>query len=134
MMFDIEMPEMEECPVGKVPDMDREKRRGPMAAENSENADALHDQQSTEDAIRTENGRLAHELVRLRAEGLIITHLERAYVVNEKRRRDRKPGREQELDELKTSSRESGLSNPMRVERRADGRYELVQGMRRLSA
>ncbi|RAX28851.1 UNVERIFIED_CONTAM: replication protein, partial [Escherichia coli] len=48
--------------------------------------------------------------------------------------RDRSRGPDPDLAELKTSIRESGLSNPIQVEPRGDGRYELVQGMRRLSA
>ncbi|WP_170789886.1 ParB/RepB/Spo0J family partition protein [Ruegeria lacuscaerulensis] len=133
-MFDIDMPSMEDIPVGKVPDKVLEKRRGPMAAAISENAEALRGQQSTEDTIRAENDRLAHELVRLRSEGLVTEHVLLADVVTEKLTRDRKDGPDPELDELKDSIREIGLSNPIRLERRADGRYELIQGMRRLSA
>lgn len=133
-MFDIDMPTMEEIPVGKIPDKVLEKRRGPMAAAISENADALRDQQSTEDAIRVENDRLAHELVRLRAEGFVTERISLVDVLTERLTRDRKPGPDPELDELKTSIQDIGLSNPIRVERRTDGRYELIQGMRRLSA
>ncbi|MDA7965621.1 ParB N-terminal domain-containing protein [Ruegeria sp.] len=133
-MFDIDMPAMEDIPVGKVPDKVLEKRRGPMAAAISENADALRGQQSTEDAIRAENDRLAHELVKLRADGLVIDRIALSDVVTEKLTRDRKPGVDADLDELIASIREIGLSNPIRVERRTDGRYDLIQGMRRLSA
>ncbi|WP_424830108.1 ParB/RepB/Spo0J family partition protein [Ruegeria sp.] len=133
-MFDIDMPAMEDIPVGKVPDKVLEKRRGPMAAAISENADALRDQQSTEDAIRAENDKLAHELVRLRSEGLVIERIALSDVVTEKLTRDRKPGPDPDLDELKASIREIGLSNPIRVERRQDGKFDLIQGMRRLSA
>ncbi|KIC45985.1 replication protein [Ruegeria sp. ANG-S4] len=133
-MFDIDLPAMEDIPVGKVPDKVLEKRRGPMAAAISENAEALKDQQSTEDAIRVENDRLAHELVRLRSEGLVTEHIDLKKVVSEKLTRDRKPGPDPELDELKASIQDIGLSNPIRVERRADGRFDLIQGMRRLSA
>lgn len=133
-MFDIDVPAMEDIPVGKVPDKVLERRRGPMAAAISENADALRGQQSTEDAIRVENDRLAHELVRLRGEGLVTEQVALADVLTERLARDRKPGPDPELDELKASIRDIGLSNPIRVERRADGRFELVQGMRRLSA
>ncbi|WP_170432850.1 ParB/RepB/Spo0J family partition protein [Ruegeria arenilitoris] len=133
-MFDIDMPAMEDIPVGKVPDKVLEKRRGPMATAISENADALRDQQSTEDTIRAENDRLAHELVRLRSEGLVTEHVPLSDVVTEKLTRDRKPGPDPELDELKDSIRDIGLSNPIRLERRSDGRFDLIQGMRRLSA
>lgn len=133
-MFDIDIPAMDDIPVGKVPDKVLEKRRGPMAAAISENADALRDQQSTEDTIRAENDRLAHELVRLRSEGLVTEHVALADVVTEKLTRDRKPGPDPDLDELKESIRDIGLSNPIRLERRPDGRFDLIQGMRRLSA
>ncbi|NOD77566.1 ParB N-terminal domain-containing protein [Ruegeria sp. HKCCD4332] len=133
-MFDIDIPAMDDIPVGKVPDKVLKKRRGPMAAAISENADALRDQQSTEETIRAENDALAHELVRLRNEGLVTEHVALADVLTEKLTRDRKPGPDPELDELKASIRDIGLSNPIRLERRADGRFELIQGMRRLSA
>ncbi len=133
-MFDIDVPAMEDISVGKLPNRDPEKRRGPMAAAISENASALRDQQSTEDAIRIENDRLAHELVRLRSEGYITEQIPLADVVTERLTRDRKPGPDPELDELKASILDVGLSNPIRVERRTDGRYDLIQGMRRLSA
>ena len=133
-MFDIDIPAMEDIPVGKVPDKVLEKRRGPMAAAISENADALRDQQSTEETIRAENDRLAHELVQLRSEGLVTEQVALADVVTEKLTRDRKAGPDPDLEELKDSIRDIGLSNPIRLERRADGRFDLIQGMRRLSA
>ncbi len=133
-MFDIDMPAMEEIPVGKVPDKVLDKRRGPMATAISENAEALRDKQSTEDAIRIENDRLAHELVRLRSEGLVTERVSLTDVVTEKLTRDRKPGPDPDLDELKASIQDIGLSNPIRVERRPDGQFDLIQGMRRLSA
>ncbi len=133
-LFDIDMPAMDDIPVGKVPEKVLEKRRGPMAAAISENADALRDQKSTEQTIREENDRLAHELVRLRSEGLVTEHVALSDVVTEKLTRDRTPGPDPDLEELKASIRDIGLSNPIRLERRADGRFELIQGMRRLSA
>ncbi|WP_170480012.1 ParB/RepB/Spo0J family partition protein [Ruegeria arenilitoris] len=133
-MFDIDVPAMEDIPASKVPEKASEKRRGPMAAAITENAEALRDQQSTQDAIREENDRLAHELVRLRSEGLVTERIALHDVVTEKLTRDRKPGPDPELEELKASIQDIGLSNPIRVERRADGRFDLIQGMRRLSA
>ncbi|NVO56679.1 ParB N-terminal domain-containing protein [Rhodobacteraceae bacterium B1Z28] len=133
-MFDIDIPPMDDIPVGKVPDKALEKRRGPMATAISENANALRDQQSTEETIRAENDRLAHELVRLRSEGLVTEHVALADVVTEKLTRDRKVGPDPELEELKDSIRDIGLSNPIQLERRSDGRFDLIQGMRRLSA
>ncbi|MBO9452913.1 ParB N-terminal domain-containing protein [Tropicibacter sp. R16_0] len=133
-IFDINMPEVDDIPTGKVPDRALEKRRGPMATAISENADALRDRQSTEDAIRAENDRLAHELVRLKKEGLVTDMVALDDVVTDKLTRDRAAGPDPELDELTLSISEIGLSNPIRVERRDDGKFELIQGMRRLSA
>lgn len=48
--------------------------------------------------------------------------------------RDRRSGPDFDLSELKTSLAELGLSNPIHLEARGDGRYELIQGYRRLSA
>ncbi len=49
--------------------------------------------------------------------------------------RDRMPGEDEEIDSLCTSIREIGLSNPIRVMPRREGDgYELIQGLRRLSA
>lgn len=133
-MFDIDMPAIDSIPVDKVPDQVQEKRRGPMAAAIAENADVLRDQKSTEQSIRAENDRLAHELVRLRSEGLVTELVALSDVVTEKLTRDRKFGPDPELEELIESIRDIGLSNPIRLERRADGRFDLIQGMRRLSA
>ncbi|MDO6588487.1 ParB N-terminal domain-containing protein [Salipiger sp. 1_MG-2023] len=131
-MFDIDIPDVGSMDVGKVPD--RTLRRGPMASAISENASSLRDRKQVEDDIRAENDRLASEFVRLKREGLITDRIALDSVVTERLVRDRKPGEDDELEELKLSIREVGLSNPIRVEARADGRYELIQGMRRLMA
>ncbi len=131
-MFDIDIPTMDEMEVGKVPD--RALRRGPMASAINENASSLRDRKAAEDTIREENDRLAAEFVRLKRDGLITDRIAIDDVVTERLLRDRKPGVDDELEELKTSIREIGLSNPIRVEARPDGRYELIQGMRRLMA
>lgn len=133
-IFDIDMPEMETVPAAPVPEPSTERRRGPMAAAISENADALRNRQETEERIRAENDQLAHELVRLKKEGLITDLVPLDAIRAEKLARDRTAGPDPELDELKTSIREIGLSNPIRVEKNPDGTFELVQGMRRLSA
>lgn len=133
-IFDIDMPPVDEIPVGKTPDRVLEKRRGPMAAAISENADALRGRQSVEDAIRAENDALAHELVRLRKEGLVTELVPLDQIHSTKLARDRAAGPDPELEELKTSIREIGLSNPVRLERREGQGYELIQGMRRVTA
>ncbi|MFC3612716.1 ParB/RepB/Spo0J family partition protein [Lutimaribacter marinistellae] len=132
-VFDIEVPGVDDMEVGKVPDRAL-ARRGPMASAISENAGALKARREAEQAIRAENDRLAKEFVQLKREGLVTGRIPLEEVVTEKLVRDRKPGLDDALDELKTSIREIGLSNPIRVEARSDGRYELIQGMRRLLA
>ncbi|MCV6587355.1 MAG: ParB N-terminal domain-containing protein [Marinibacterium sp.] len=128
-VFDINIPE--DVPVGKVPDRVLSGRRGPMASAISENADALRDRKAAEAEIRNENDRLAAEFVRLKREGLIVDRIALDDVVTDKLIRDRRPQDDDELEELKQSIQDIGLSNPIRVELREDGKFELIQGMRR---
>lgn len=109
-------------------------RRGPMATAVQENAEALRARAASEAAIRAENDALAAELVRLQRLGLIVDLVPVDAIDTGKLVRDRMGGEDLELAELKASIRDIGLSNPIRVEPRADGRYELVQGLRRLGA
>jgi ParB family chromosome partitioning protein len=132
-MFDIDVPPVDDIPVGKVPDKAL-KRRGPMAAAISETAGKAQERAEAEQAIREENDRLAFELVRLRREGLVVDRIPLDHIHADKLIRDRAEGKDPELEELKQSIQDVGLSNPIRVEPREDGQYELVQGMRRLSA
>ncbi|MEM0938102.1 MAG: ParB N-terminal domain-containing protein [Pseudomonadota bacterium] len=109
-------------------------RRGPMASAIAENADALSARAEAEARIRAENDALAHEYVALKRAGLVTRNIPLDAVVTEALVRDRKPGPDIELAELVASIRDVGLSNPIRVEERDDGKFELVQGYRRLSA
>ena len=109
--------------------------RGPMATAIGENADALKARKEAADAIRQENDALAHELVALREAGHVVAFIPLEEVHTSMLVRDRMPGEDEELEELVTSIRELGLSNPIRVMERPDGAgYELVQGFRRWSA
>lgn len=131
-VFDIEMPEeaVTTPEPSAVP-----SRRGPMASAISENAEALTTRQSAAQAIRDENDALAHEFVALRKAGQVVQSLPLDSVFTNLLVRDRLPGEDDELADLMTSLREVGLSNPIRVEARADGEgFELIQGFRRLSA
>jgi ParB family chromosome partitioning protein len=128
-MFDIDFDDGAEAPQPVAP----ESRRGPMASAIAENAEAVSQRQATEAAIRSENDALAHELVRLRKAGLITDAVPLDAIRTDKLKRDRKPGRDDEIDELKTSIRAVGLSNPIRLELVGEG-YELIQGYRRLLA
>lgn len=134
-MFDIDLPEdatPETFPAGKV--SDPPARRGPMAAAITETADATRERQEIEAQIRAENDALAHEHVRLKRLGLVVDLVPLDLIEMTKLVRDRKKGPDFELAELKASIAELGLSNPIRLEARADGRFELIQGYRRLSA
>lgn len=139
-MFDIDLPDevttdaAETFPAGKMADPPAPSRRGPMAAAISETAGATRERQEIEAQIRAENDALAHEHVRLKRLGLVVELIPLDLVEMAKLVRDRKKGPDPELAELKASIGELGLSNPIRVEMRADGRYELIQGYRRLSA
>ena len=111
-----------------------EARRGPMATAISENADALRSRAEAEKKIRDENDRLAHEFVRLKKLGLVVDRIPVGRIGATKLIRDRREGRDPDLDELKASIKSIGLSNPIRVEENDDGTYELIQGYRRLRA
>lgn len=128
--FDVETPDV---PAGTPVETRPETRRGPMAAAISENAQALSERQEAESAIRAENDALAHEHVRLKKAGLITDLIPLDLIDMTKLARDRADTRDDEIDELKLSIREVGLSNPIRVEQVGE-RYELIQGFRRLSA
>lgn len=137
-VFDIDFPDdVEETPAPIVPagteTGSKEGRRGPMASAIHENAAALQERQQAEKQIRAENDRLAHEFVRMKKEGLIVDRIPIEAVATEKLARDRSAQRDPDLDELKASIREIGLSNPIQVEVVGDT-YELVQGFRRLAA
>ncbi|WP_264214480.1 ParB/RepB/Spo0J family partition protein [Leisingera thetidis] len=138
-VFDIDFPsEPAPVPAGTAAEKSAEKsaeaRRGPMATAISENADALRTRAEAEQRIRAENDRLAHEFVRLKKLGLVVDRIPIGRIRLEKLTRDRKEGRDPDLDELKESIRSVGLSNPIRVEERDDGTYELIQGYRRMRA
>ncbi|MCE6949952.1 ParB N-terminal domain-containing protein [Cereibacter sphaeroides] len=131
-MFDIDLPPdaSVSVPAAEPPQV---SRRGPMATAIGENAESLRQRQQAEAAIRAENDALAHEFVRLKKLGLVtdlipLDRIEMTLLI-----RDRSRRRDDEIDELKASIREIGLSNPICVSPRGQG-YELVQGFRRLSA
>lgn len=137
-MFDIEMPEETESQAASVaPETPAPttRRRGPMASAISENAEAVRARKAAAEAIREENDALAHEYVALKAAGHVVEAVPLEDVHTGMLVRDRMPGEDVELEELVTSIRELGLSNPIRVMPRPDGSgYELVQGFRRLAA
>lgn len=143
-IFDIDMPEERvEHPPQPEPEPEPARsgprissldgRRGPMASAVRETADSLRSRAETEQAIRAENDALAHEFVDLRNQGLVLQRLSLDEVHTRKLTRDRKAVGAEDLEELKTSIAEIGLSNPIQVEETEDG-FELVQGLRRLSA
>ncbi|WP_102224859.1 ParB/RepB/Spo0J family partition protein [Acidimangrovimonas sediminis] len=115
-------------PAGKT------QRRGPMATAITEAAQSARERQDIEARIRAENDALAHEHVRLKKLGLVMEMIPLDQVETWKLTRDRTKGPDPELPELTESIRTLGLSNPIRLEARSDGRYELIQGYRRLGA
>lgn len=138
-VFDVHLPEEQmDAPVADV-DIDclmaqpSSTRRGPMAAAITEAASSLHDRATLEAEVRAENDALAHELVRLRALGLTVELVPAADVLTTKLTRDRRLD-DTDVEDLKASIKAVGLSNPIRVEADGQGRYELVQGFRRLTA
>ncbi|MEM9581337.1 MAG: ParB N-terminal domain-containing protein [Pseudomonadota bacterium] len=134
-VFDIDFDDATELETKSVPaGTDAPLRRGPMAAAITENADALQDRSAAEAAIRAENDKLAHEFVALKKAGGIVKRIRIDQIHTDKLIRDRSPVRDADIDELKASIQAVGLSNPIQVEERADGQYELVQGWRRLTA
>jgi ParB family chromosome partitioning protein len=84
--------------------------------------------------IRAENDALAHEFVRLKKLGLIVDQIPVDAVRTTKLVRDRSLRVDLGLEDLKASIRAVGLSNPIQVEPDGAGGYELIQGLRRLSA
>ena len=136
-MFDIDLPQDDaaDFPAGNEGALPRgEQRRGPMAAAISETVESVRDRAEIEARIRAENDALAQEHVRLKRAGLITDMIPLDAIDTQKLIRDRRPIADFELAELVSSIREIGLSNPIRVEPTEDGRYELIQGWRRLSA
>ncbi len=129
-MFDIEMPEE---PVPVEPARPGDGRRGPMASAVRENADSLRQRAEVEQRIRAENDALAHDFVRAQGQGLVMHRIPLDSVHTRKLTRDRSDMDAGDLQELCDSIAAIGLSNPIRVERCDDG-YELVQGLRRVSA
>jgi ParB family chromosome partitioning protein len=105
-----------------------------MATAIGDAAEAIRRREEAAAAIRAENDALAHEYVRLKGLGLVMAEIPLDAIETTKLVRDRNPAGDLDLAELIASIRDVGLSNPIRVEPRADGRYELIQGLRRLSA
>jgi len=132
-IFDIPAPDEVIAPTEDGAE-DKGARRGPMASAVRENADSLRERRTVEEGIRAENDALAHEHVRLKRAGLITDMIPVHKVDTQKLSRDRKPVKDDTLEELKTSIIAIGLSNPIRVEQKPDGRFELIQGWRRLQA
>ena len=134
-VFDIALPEDDVTTPPPAAASDEPPRRGPMASAIAENAEALQARKSAVEAIREENDALAHEYVALREAGNVVENIPLDRVHTYMLTRDRIPGDDMEMEDLVTSIRELGLSNPIRVIPRLDDTgYELVQGYRRLTA
>lgn len=132
-LFAIEVPEEQLDAEGLELKLSAE-RRAPMAIAVKENFAALDNRRQLDIKIRQENDDLAHEFVRLKKLGLVVDEIPLDSIDCQSMMRDRIGGQDLELEELELSIQEIGLSNPIRVRRVEQGRYELVQGMRRLAA
>ena len=135
-VFDIEMPEENTGETAPVPAGKKEEgpRRGPMAAAIAETMDSGRQRQELEADIRAENDALAHEHVRMKKAGLVLSMVPLDEIDASKLVRDRYKGEDLQLKELTASILAVGLSNPIQVEETLSGRYELIQGYRRLEA
>lgn len=136
-MFDIDVPGGgDEPPI--PPDLETKSmgspRRGPMATAIGEAGAAARRRAMVESDIRAENDALAHEFVRLKKLGLMVDAIPVLAVRTGMLSRDRARGADLDLADLKASIRAVGLSNPIRVVADGKGGYELIQGLRRLSA
>jgi len=130
--FDIDMPDTAPTPRATLIG---EPRRGPMATAIAETSTALNERQAEEAAIRAENDSLAAAHARAKRMGLVIEMIPLDRIFSTKLMRDRTMrGVETDLQELKDSLLAVGLSNPIRVEPAEEGEYELIQGLRRLTA
>ena len=124
-VFDVDLPE--EPAASPLP-----RRRGPMATAIGEASEAARDRAQALAEVRAENDALAHEFVRLREMGLVIETIPLDRIRASRLARDRHDP-EVDLAELKASLLAVGLSNPIRVDPDGGG-FELVQGLRRLTA
>lgn len=132
--FDVDAPAAE--PAGAAP---APVRRGPMAAAVRETAASLSDRAAREAAIRAENDALAEAHVAAKRAGLLLEAVDPDAIDDCWLIRDRAPVRDEDIEALKASIREIGLSNPIRLARLAAGEagqrpFALVQGWRRLAA
>ncbi|MEM6440510.1 MAG: ParB N-terminal domain-containing protein [Pseudomonadota bacterium] len=107
--------------------------RGPMASAVRDTARSLRERAEIEAGVRAENDALAAELVRLREQGLTLDEIPTSSVRTDRLLRDRRHDPTPDVEDLKRSILEVGLSNPIRVER-SGAVYELIQGWRRLMA
>ena len=128
-VFDIDLPE-HDVPV----ELETKSRRGPMATAIGEVGAAQRRRADVEADIRAENDALAHELVRLKRLGLVTDLISLEAIRTTRLTRDRRLSDGLDLEDLKASLRDVGLSNPIRVAPDGQGGFELVQGLRRLTA
>lgn len=124
-VFDIDIPDEAVAP----PAPEAKPRRGPMASAIAENAEALQARKSAVEKIREENDALAHEYVALREQGHVVQAVPLDEVHTAMLVRDRMPGDDPELEDLVTSIRELGLSNPIRVLPRRTARLRTGAGL-----
>ncbi|MEM1150377.1 MAG: ParB N-terminal domain-containing protein [Pseudomonadota bacterium] len=132
---DIDMPDLGRASPDPAVDTEGSfPRPGCMGSGTNVSAEALEDRALAVEAIRAENDALALEYQALKEAGQVIRDVPLEEVHTYLLVRDRVLKEDVELEDLITSIKEVGLSNPIRVVTRPGGGYELVQGYRRLSA
>lgn len=128
-MVDIDLPDRplaKTLPVGRG--SDPTARRGPMAKAIAEMAISARERHEIEAQIRLEGDAPAHEHFRRGHPGLMADLVPLDLIGMTRPVRDRKKGPDAGLLEPKAPTTEPDLSNPIRLEARADGQFELIQG------
>lgn len=109
-------------------------RPGPMSAAIRDAAAANNAVASDMRAAEMRSLELAVEFQRLRQSGRVVELVPLDQIETEHLNRDRAVATPEGLTDLRVSIEAHGLSNPVRLERRDDGRYNLIEGWRRLLA
>jgi ParB family chromosome partitioning protein len=109
-------------------------RPGPMSAAIRDAAAANNAVAQDMRAAEMRSLELAVELQRLRRNGRVVELVALEEIETDHLNRDRTAATDDGLAELRASIEAHGLSNPVRLERRDDGRFNLIEGWRRLLA
>ena len=123
-----------EEPLEDVPTSGTGAKLGPMASAIRETGQAITREKAETGFDQLHALRLAADMVKLHEAELDLRLVPLKAISVDHLARDRREMDQEALEELKTSIRSHGLSNPIRVDEAADGALLLVQGSRRLKA